>query len=117
MHLDENNVSTGGGYIVHHDEQRFIRGTALLTRRGVDRTGRRAIGRRTAAPVLIRDLGQVKIAAMTRQGAVTRDGRGEVVTGMVIMLLGENSRDGRANPPRRESRRSKRHFRRACTSN
>ena len=43
-------------------------------------------------PVLVRDLGSVAIAPMTRQGAVTRDGRGEVVTGMVIMLLGENSR-------------------------
>ena len=32
------------------------------------------------------------IAPMTRQGAVTRDGRGEVVTGLVMMLIGENSR-------------------------
>jgi cobalt-zinc-cadmium resistance protein CzcA len=29
---------------------------------------------------------------MTRQGAVTRGGRGEVVTGMVMMVRGENSR-------------------------
>ena len=29
-----------------------------------------------------------------RQGAVTRDGRGEAVIGMVMMLIGENSRDG-----------------------
>ena len=33
------------------------------------------------------------IAPMTRQGAVTRDGRGEVVTGLVMMLIGENSRE------------------------
>ena len=29
---------------------------------------------------------------MVRQGAVTRDGRGEVVTGVVMMLIGENAR-------------------------
>ena len=32
------------------------------------------------------------IAPLMRQGAATRDGRGEIVTGMVMMLLGENSR-------------------------
>ena len=43
-------------------------------------------------PVLLKDIGAVKIAPLTRQGAATRDGRGEVVTGMAMMVLGENSR-------------------------
>ena len=42
--------------------------------------------------MLVRDIGQVCIAPLTRQGVVTRDGRGEIVTGMVMMLRGENSR-------------------------
>ena len=43
-------------------------------------------------PVLVRDLGEVTTAPMTRQGCVTRDGRGEIVTGMVMMMIGANSR-------------------------
>ncbi|MCA9065970.1 MAG: efflux RND transporter permease subunit, partial [Planctomycetaceae bacterium] len=41
----------------------------------------------------IGDVADVAIAPMTRQGAVTRDGRGEAVTGLVMMLIGENSRE------------------------
>ena len=43
-------------------------------------------------PVLIRDIGTVRIGTLPRQGAATRDGRGEAVTGMVMMVRGENSR-------------------------
>jgi len=86
-----NNSSQGGGYIVHNEEQRFIRGQALLKNasdieRVVIRQGAGGV------PLLVRDVAQVEIAPMVRQGAVTRDGRGEIVTGMVMMMLGENSR-------------------------
>lgn len=89
--LAENNGSTGGGYVVHHDEQRFIRGEALL--RDCEDI-RRVILRRTDedSPVRVADVAEVVIAPMTRQGSVTRDGRGEAVTGLVMMLIGENSR-------------------------
>lgn len=90
--LEENNGSIGGGYVVHNGEQRFIRGEALL--KGTNDI-LNIVVRRTEQgnPILLRDLAEVEIAPMTRQGAVTRDGRGEAVTGMVMMLIGENSRD------------------------
>jgi cobalt-zinc-cadmium resistance protein CzcA len=89
--LSHNNSNAGGGYIVHHGEQRFIRGQAMLS--GVADIENVVVRtRRGQMPILIRDLGTVRISPMTRQGAVTRDGRGEIVTGMVMMLLGENSR-------------------------
>ncbi len=90
--LEENNGSTGGGYAVHHDEQRFIRGDALL--RSVDDI-RNVVVRRPdqGTPVLVSDVADVVVAPMTRQGSVTRDGRGEAVTGLVMMLIGENSRE------------------------
>ncbi len=89
--LAENNGSAGGGYVVHHDEQRFIRGEALL--RDCNDI-RNVILRRTdqESPLRISDVAEVVIAPMTRQGVVTRDGRGEAVTGLVMMLIGENSR-------------------------
>lgn len=89
--LETNNRSVGGGYIVHNDEQRFVRGEALLAnQKDIEQVVVRT--RSDGSPILIRDLGEVTIAPMTRQGAVTRDGRGEAVTGMVMMLLGQNSR-------------------------
>ena len=49
------------------------------------------------APVYLRDVADVVIGAEPRQGAVTRDGKGEAVAGMIIMLKGENSQ-GRGQP-------------------
>lgn len=90
--VQENNASAGGGYVVHHDEQRFIRGQALLKDvSDIEEIVLRREGDGT--PLLIRDVASVAEAPMTRQGAVTRDGRGEAVTGLVMMLIGENSRE------------------------
>ena len=89
--LDRNNASTGGGYVVKNGEQRFIRGESLL--RSIDDIARVVVRSPAGGvPILIRDIGSVRIGALTRQGAVTRDGRGEAVTGMVMMVRGENSR-------------------------
>src|SRR3569623_1006879 len=89
--LSQNNSRAGGGYIVHYGEQRFIRGQALLK---TDEDIERVVVRRRphGVPLLVRDVARGNIAPLVRQGAVTRDGRGEAVTGMVMMLLGENSR-------------------------
>jgi cobalt-zinc-cadmium resistance protein CzcA len=89
--LGRNNASTGGGYIVKNGEQRFIRGESLLQSVA---DIEKVIVRSPAGgvPVLIRNIGTVTIAPLVRQGAATRDGRGEIVTGMVMMIRGENSR-------------------------
>ncbi|MEO8272213.1 MAG: efflux RND transporter permease subunit, partial [Aureliella sp.] len=90
--IEAANANTGGGYVIHHDEQRFIRGEALLT----DEDDLRNIVLRRGdegSPLLLSDVADVAIAALPRQGAVSRDGRGEAVTGMVMMRIGENSRD------------------------
>jgi cobalt-zinc-cadmium resistance protein CzcA len=90
--LEDNNTLAGGGYVVHNNEQRFIRGQALLT--GVKDLSEIVLRREAdGSPILLRDVAETQIAPMTRQGAVTRDGRGEVVTGLVMMLIGENSRE------------------------
>ena len=89
--ISSNNGTAGGGYVVHHGEQRFIRGQALLANE-TDIENVVIRGSRDGGPVLVRDVAEVVIAPLTRQGAVTRDGRGEAVMGMVMMLWGENSR-------------------------
>ena len=90
--IEANNSTAGGGYVVHFDEQRFIRGQALLKDEDdiLNVVLRREAG---GTPILVRDVADVAIAPMTRQGSVTRDGRGDAVMGMAMMLIGENSRE------------------------
>jgi cobalt-zinc-cadmium resistance protein CzcA len=90
--VEGNNKTAGGGYVVHAGEQRYIRGQALLANvADIEQVVVR--DQEDGIPVLIKDLGEVAIAPLTRQGSVTRDGRGEAVTGMVMMVLGANSRE------------------------
>lgn len=90
--LERNNANVGGGWIERGSEQLVIRGEGQL--RGltdildvvvdVDADG---------TPVQIRRLGEARIGAALPQGVVTQDGKGEAVTGTVLMLVGQNSRD------------------------
>lgn len=90
--LQANNLTAGGGYVEHYDERRFIRGQALL-KDAADIEQVVLHNETNGAPILVRDVADVVISPRVRQGAVSRDGRGEIVTGMVMMLFGENSRE------------------------
>ncbi len=90
--LERNNRNAGGAYLVRHREQVVIRGEALLTK--IDEIGEVVVRtNREGTPLYVRDLAAVTLAPMVRQGVVTRDGRGEAVVGIVMMLQGENSRE------------------------
>ncbi len=89
--LEENNANAGGGYIERGAEQRLIRGEGLIT----DLEDIRKIvldNRSDGTAIRISDIANVTFAPMLRQGAVTRDGDREAVTGMVMMIMGGNSR-------------------------
>ncbi len=89
--LEENNANAGGGYIAHGAEQRLIRGEGLVE--SLDDIRNIVLDSRSdGTPIRISDIGHVVFAPMLRQGAVTRDGDREAVTGMVMMLMGGNSR-------------------------
>ena len=89
--LEKNNFNSGGGYIEHNQEQYVVRGEGLVG--SLEDIGNIVVGAtKNGTPVYIKNLGNVQFAPMLRQGAATRDGRGEVVTGVVMMLIGENSR-------------------------
>ncbi|MCB9592486.1 MAG: efflux RND transporter permease subunit [Sandaracinaceae bacterium] len=90
--LRRNNTTSGGGYIVRGGEQRLIRADGLLT--SVEDVRRVAVTTRgEGVPIRLGDVAEVVEAPMIRQGAATRDGRGEIVSGIVMMLIGENSRE------------------------
>ncbi len=89
--LEANNRNVGGGYIAHQGEQYLVRGEGLIE--SLDALGSIVLSHdEQGTPVYVRDVGGVEFAPMIRQGAVTRDGRGEAVVGIVMMLMGENSR-------------------------
>ncbi|WP_153558068.1 efflux RND transporter permease subunit [Roseimaritima sediminicola] len=88
--LQQNNANTGGGYIAHNAEQRLIRGEGLVS--SLDDIRMIVLDSREGTPIRIADLAEVEFAPMLRQGAVTRDGDREAVVGMVMMLMGGNSR-------------------------
>jgi heavy metal efflux system protein len=89
--LAGNNLSFSGGFIERRAERTTVRGVGLLRNHAdIEAVVVTAV---EGVPVLVRDLADVRTGAMPRQGAVTRDGRGETVAGMVIMLMGENGRD------------------------
>jgi heavy metal efflux system protein len=94
--LHRNNANAGGGYIVHGQELRLIRGEGLVE--SLEDIGKIVIDTRAGGtPIHVHDIAEVRFAPMLRQGAVTRDGEREAVTGMVMMLMGENSRSVVAN--------------------
>ncbi|MEW6077489.1 MAG: CusA/CzcA family heavy metal efflux RND transporter [Thermodesulfobacteriota bacterium] len=89
--VGNNNANAAGGVIVRGDEQTYIRGLGQLT--GIGDIAGIVISAHDGIPVHVGDVAAVEIGPQPRQGAVTRDGKGEAVAGMVIMLRGENSKD------------------------
>ncbi len=90
--LRANNGNEGGGYLIlHSEEQRIVRGEGLV---GTLDDLRNIVldARQGGTPVYLHQVADVRFAPLIRQGAVTRDGRGEGVIGIVMLLAGENSR-------------------------
>jgi cobalt-zinc-cadmium resistance protein CzcA len=89
--LKSNNANVGGGYLVHEGEARYIRGVSQV--RTIDDIAAIVIDERNGVPVTVRDVAKVRAAPMIRAGLATRDGQGEIVTGLVMMLIGQNGRE------------------------
>jgi cobalt-zinc-cadmium resistance protein CzcA len=89
--IERNNKNVGGGYIAHAGEQYLIRGEGLIS--SLEDLGRIPVAKRAdGTPIYIEQLGSVEFAPLIRLGAVTRDGDREAVIGIVMMLMGANSR-------------------------
>jgi len=89
--LEANNGNAGGGAIRRGAEQRLIRAEGLVG--SLDDIRNIVLEARAGGtPIRIADVGEVAFAPMIRQGAVTRDGSREAVIGMVMMIMGGNSR-------------------------
>lgn len=85
-----NNQNAGGGYITQGAEQLVIRGIGQV--QDLDQIRNIVVTSTGGTPVRVNDIADVVIGSTIRQGAVTKDGKGEVVTGIVLMRMGSNSR-------------------------
>ncbi|KAA3609637.1 MAG: AcrB/AcrD/AcrF family protein [Calditrichaeota bacterium] len=86
-----NNSVSGGNYLEHNREQYIIRGYGQI--RTQNDIGMIIITQRENRPVYLKEIAEINVGKQLRQGAVTRDGQGEVVTGIVMMLRGYNGRE------------------------
>lgn len=86
--LEKNNQNTGGSYIEQRSNAYFIRGLGQV--KNLTDIERIVVKNVAGAPVLVRDVATVQFGTATRYGAVTRNGEGEVVAGIALMLKGEN---------------------------
>jgi cobalt-zinc-cadmium resistance protein CzcA len=89
--LRDNNSNFGAGYIESRGERFTIRGLGRLA--GEEDIRAVVVATRGGTPIHLHDVAQVTIGAMPREGAVSRDGRGETLSGMIVMLKGSNGRD------------------------
>jgi cobalt-zinc-cadmium resistance protein CzcA len=89
--LEQNNANVGGGTIDQAGETSLVQGLGIAT--SLSDIEQMVIAARNGVPIRVRDVARVVDGREIRRGAVTADGKGEVVLGLAFMLMGENSHD------------------------
>src|SRR5947209_5105694 len=85
-----NNQNTGANFIEHGDQQYVVRGIGLV--KDVSDIRNIVLDSRGGTPIRVGDVARVEIGNELRQGAATEDGKGEVVTGIVLKGINENTK-------------------------
>ena len=89
--IGDNNANVGGGYIRHQQESYAVRGLGLLqSMKDIEEV---VVSSKNGTPIYLRDIAEVKLDSRYRLGGVTANGKGEAVEGLVLMLMGGNSRE------------------------
>ena len=88
--VSNNNANASGGYIEHKQEQYIVVGEGLAKTMGdIENI---IVKSSDGTPIFVRDVAEVNEGAAIRQGAVTLNGKSEIVAGITMMLKGENAR-------------------------
>jgi cobalt-zinc-cadmium resistance protein CzcA len=88
--IQANNQNTGANFIEHGDQQYVVRGLGLI--KDVQNIKDIVLDSRRQTPIRVGDVARVEIGNELRQGAVTKDGQGEVVTGIALKEINENTK-------------------------
>lgn len=87
--IQANNRNVGGQFIVVGSEEYLVRGVGLLE--DIEQINNIPLKVESDVPITLEHIADVGYGNETRRGVVSMDGKQEVVAGIVIKLLGENS--------------------------
>ncbi|EIC31031.1 efflux RND transporter permease subunit [Methylomicrobium album] len=88
--IEANNRNDGAGRMVDGEEALIVRAEGRI--KTLADLGGTVIDTKNGTPITVGDVAEVKIGALTRYGAVSKNGKGEAVTGLVLSLRGANAR-------------------------
>ncbi|WP_432742844.1 CusA/CzcA family heavy metal efflux RND transporter [Methylobacter sp. G7] len=88
--LQNNNRNDGAGRITDGEEALIVRAEGRI--KTLDDVGVIVVDNKNGTPITVGDVATIKIGALTRYGAVSKNGEGEAVTGLVLSLRGANAR-------------------------
>jgi len=89
--IEQGNGNAGGGYIERQREQ-YVIGTRGQVR-SLEDLQTIVVGATTeGVPITVAQIAEVRFGPKLRRGAASMNGQGEVVVGVALMLMGENSR-------------------------
>ena len=89
--VSSNNANAPGAYIEHKQEQYVVVGIGVAkTMQDIESI---IVKSEDGTPIFVRDVAQVSTGSAIRQGAVTINGTSEIVSGIAMMLQGENARE------------------------
>jgi cobalt-zinc-cadmium resistance protein CzcA len=88
--LELNNKNDGAGRLSEGEEALIVRVEGRI--KNLDDVRAIVVDSSSGTPITIGDVASVKIDGLTRYGAVSKDGKGEAVTGLVLSLRGANAR-------------------------
>ncbi len=89
--VESNNQNAGGSYIEQGGDKLVVHGVGLA--RSAADLEQIVVAAHKGTPIYLRDVAQVRQGTAIRLGGVTRDGKGEVLEGIAVMLRGGNSRE------------------------
>lgn len=87
--IESNNLNVGAQFLEKNDEEYIVRSTGLLTK--IEDIKNLVVKTHDGVPVYLVDLADIEVGGAIRRGLQTRNGIGEVVSGMVVKLYGTNS--------------------------
>jgi cobalt-zinc-cadmium resistance protein CzcA len=87
--IEANSRNDGAGRVNQGEDSALVRIEGSI--RGIEDIKAIVVDTRDGVPIRVNDVARVKVGALTRYGAVTSDGRGETVEGLVLGLRGANA--------------------------
>jgi len=88
--IARNNRNDGAGRLIEGEETLLVRSEGRIE--SLDDLAQIVVGVHGGVPIRVADVADVRIGAITRYGAVTQNGEGETVQGLVLGLRGANAR-------------------------